>query len=248
MSEGYLQVVSHGLPDRIRLWVVDLDTFRESMSNEGIPPGDLERARRMVPQLNADRFLACRSALYRILGEALGRDPKTLVLRRGTFGKPELADPALHFNVSHSGAKGLIGVSESLAVGVDIESIRGVDDAAAMAGEHFSAAELAAWKRASAATRDRKFLECWTRKEACLKALGTGLSFPLARVDVGFSERRPRTIQIPLDGASAEVTVGSLRIPGVTASVATASAGTVRLALQAAAKLSLPAPYIGPAG
>jgi 4'-phosphopantetheinyl transferase len=217
---------------------VDLDQYRRPMSDEGLRPADLERAERMVPQRNADRFLACRSALYRVLGEALGREPEAVALRRGAFGKPELIDGAPHFNVSRSGAAALIGLCETMAIGVDIESIRAIGEADAIAREHFSSTELAKWERAGSETRDHRFLECWTRKEACLKALGTGLTLPPVQVDAGYAGALPRTLRLPLDGSGAEVTVCSVRLSTAAASVAIASEGAVRIALRAAARSS----------
>ena len=59
--------------------------------------------------------------------------------------------------------------------------------------------------------RDRTFLVCWTRKEACLKALGMGVSAQLASIDVGYGPDLRVTAWAPLETA---VTVQSLDWPG----------------------------------
>lgn len=108
----------------------------------------------------------------------------------GRHGKPALAAPArLHFNLSHSRDVGVVAISEDAELGVDIEQIRPMSDAAAMAAAYFTAAEQAALAACSTefgdAARDRAFFICWTRKEACLKALGIGLYLATGGFEVG---------------------------------------------------------------
>ncbi len=81
-----------------------------------------------------------------------------------------------------------------MEVGVDIETIRATADIDGMAARFMSPAEqralasLPPWQRLAA------FFECWTRKEAYVKGIGTGLSFPLRDVDVWDGGRRPATV------------------------------------------------------
>ena len=106
-----------------------------------------------------------------------------------------------------------------------------VVDAEALAEAHFTNDERAAWSRAARALRDRTFLACWTRKEACLKALGVGLSARLASIEVG-CDPDLRVVTIPLGRArGAAVTLQSLDWPGASvAAVALAAPAAVRLA------------------
>jgi len=66
-----------------------------------------------------------------------------------------------------------VALSEA-AVGVDIERMRPLDRVERVAVAALSADELEAW-RDSSGDRAERFLRLWTRKEALLKAIGTGL-------------------------------------------------------------------------
>ena len=102
-----------------------------------------------------------------------------LSLKPICFGKPRLVNVDwLQFNLSHSGHRCLIGIATAFAIGVDIEVVRGVPDADALARLHFTPQEQADWAQVAKPGRDRAFLTCWTRKEACVKALGIAFLGP----------------------------------------------------------------------
>lgn len=248
MSHDYLTSVPHDLPYDVQLWRVNLDASGTLAGRGGLTASDLERAERMATATLGRRFLASRCAMYHLVAEALGRAPDTIRLSTGQFGKPELVDGALHFNLSHSGAEALVGLSRSMAIGVDVERVRDVHNAAAIVQEHFAPSERAEWGRMREAARARAFLECWTRKEACLKALGTGIAISPAMVDAGPADADPRTVQVPLSGAGAEVTVWSLQHATSVAAVALASHEAVRSAQRAAATRSTFTPPAAPPG
>ncbi|HKI94024.1 MAG TPA: 4'-phosphopantetheinyl transferase superfamily protein [Gemmatimonadales bacterium] len=244
MSEPYLRSIRHDLPYDVQLWWVDLDASGVLAGRGGLTTSDLERAERMATAQLARRFLASRCAIYHLLAEALGRSPASIALSVNPFGKPELVDGSMHFNLSHSGADALIGLSGSSPIGVDIERIREVENAAEIVRAQFTERERAEWGRASAATRDRAFLECWTRKEACLKALGTGIAVSPMLVETGGADTEPRTVQVAPRGAGAEVTVWSVERSSAAAAVALASldaVGNVQRAVAGRATFSPPA-------
>ena len=54
------------------------------------------------------------------------------------------------------------------------------------------------------AWRDRAFLACWTRKEACLKAVGTGLGIDTRSFEAGLEEDA-REVRLPLEGRVARL-------------------------------------------
>lgn len=133
-----------------------------------------------------------RATLRRALALALGSsDPASLGFSYGQHGKPVLtsgpAAAGLSFNASHSGERLLIGLGEGADLGVDIEKHRPLVDRDGLVRRYFSLAENDAYFRLAEADRERAFFGCWTRKEAFVKALGRGLSFPLKDFDVGFA-------------------------------------------------------------
>ena len=71
-----------------------------------------------------------------------------------------------------------------LAVGVDVEAPDALAPQPSLEESVCSPAELA-WMRAQAAPREAAMLRLWTRKEAVLKACGSGLAQPPAAIDLG---------------------------------------------------------------
>jgi 4'-phosphopantetheinyl transferase len=126
---------------------------------------------------DAVRWRACRAALRMVLGQALECRPEELVLETGEHGKPALAKPhhALHFNLSHCDDLALIALCAEGEVGVDIEP---KDRGNRLLGceESFCHPEEIAGLPLEEERRAMALMDLWTRKEALLKALGTGMS------------------------------------------------------------------------
>ena len=169
----------------IRLWYWDLDVpadrlalFRSFLSHD-----ERARAEQRATPLLRDRALAARGGLRQALGRHLGGPPEELHFIYGPFGKPLLdnAGQALHFNLSHSGSLALLGISEQGRIGVDVEQAALLpDELLAM----LAPAEATMISATSAPERAAAFFECWTRKEAFVKATGLGLSLPFDSFDV----------------------------------------------------------------
>jgi 4'-phosphopantetheinyl transferase len=183
-----------------QVWVVDL----------AIRPGDLDRCGAVLDgaeRLRADRFLrpadrarfvASHAALRLILADALGVLPAAVEIAVGPNGKPELAGAAegvLQFNLSHSGERALIGLARDTPIGVDVEAVRPMSDALRIARGHFAADEVSALAKAPRSMVERRFFGLWTRKEAVVKALGSGLSLPLDRFSVSVPPDVPRLLR-----------------------------------------------------
>lgn len=99
-----------------------------------------------------------------------------LELGIGKYGKPYfIADPRLHFNLSHSGAYVLLGFAAS-PLGVDVEQNSELADLDGLIGHCFTRQEAAYIHTSSRTDTQRRFYRYWTIKEAYLKALGVGLS------------------------------------------------------------------------
>ncbi len=99
------------------------------------------------------------------------------------MGKPFVPGWNQHFSTSHSGDVMLIACAP-VRIGCDIEAIC-PDFAWRPVAERFFAAEERQALAAMAEEPGRiAFFHCWARKEAFVKALGTGLSYPLERFAV----------------------------------------------------------------
>lgn len=186
MPSVHIQPVPHELGVNLEFWRLDLDGYAASVSLDGLSVHEHERAARMVFTRDSRRYLACRHALRRVLADALDCSIQSIVIEVDEMGKPRLGGGGgPQFNVTHSAHVGLIALSRFAPIGVDIEVVRSIVDADMLARTHFTDDEFAEWSRASEPLRDQAFLGCWTRKEACLKMLGVGLSAPLTTVNAG---------------------------------------------------------------
>ncbi|MEO6238550.1 MAG: 4'-phosphopantetheinyl transferase superfamily protein [Vicinamibacterales bacterium] len=129
-----------------------------------------------------DEFTVARATLRLLLSRLTGNPPGTIEFAYGPQGKPSLAGDGaagVEFNVSHSG--GILGCAftRHLAIGVDVEQHRPLADLAQIAQHFFSPAEVRDLMRVAEPARAAAFYDCWSRKEAFIKALGGGLSIPL---------------------------------------------------------------------
>ena len=136
-----------------------------------------ELAARFRFEKDAVHWRACRAALRRILGGALECAPETLVIETGEHGKPFVAEthPKLQFNLSHCHDLALIALCSEGPVGVDIEPADRGRSLLGCEGSFCHPDEIEGLP-ADEDERAAALLDLWTRKEALLKALGTGMS------------------------------------------------------------------------
>lgn len=145
------------------------------------------RAERLIIESKRDQAVVSRAHLRRILGRALDRDPRELTFAYGEHDKPRLADDAIAFNLSHSHRAALVALTPARApVGVDLEHMRRGREFEAIATRFFSGPEQRELLELPEPDRPGAFYRAWARKEAYLKAHGTGLSFSSARFTITY--------------------------------------------------------------
>jgi 4'-phosphopantetheinyl transferase len=153
------------------------------------------RGKRYYTERDRTRFVVRRGVLRMLLGRYLDVEPHQIQFRYGPYGKPVLAWPAIsrhiHFNLSHSDGLGLYAVTRDRQIGVDVERVRPLPDAEQIALHFFSPRENAALHALSSNERQEAFFNCWTRKEAYLKATGGGLACPLNTFEVSLTPGEP---------------------------------------------------------
>jgi 4'-phosphopantetheinyl transferase len=168
---------------RILLEWVDAASEREGIAI--LDDEERARAERFSFERDRRRFVARRAFLRRVLAGYTGAAPASLRYHRSSFGKPELvAADGLTFSTSHAAGLAIVAVATHGEVGVDVERLRPMPDALDIARRFFAAAELEHLRSVPTSMRSRAFLRLWTRKEAYVKAVGRGLSMPLADFDV----------------------------------------------------------------
>jgi 4'-phosphopantetheinyl transferase len=176
--------------DEVHLWRVDLGAVAgaEKRWRKILSPDEQVRAARFHFERDRQHFTATRALLRTLLATYVGAEPADLVFRYSEKEKPSLDPQASHdpveFNVSHSGTAALLAFARGRALGVDIEIIREDFDPAALAHRFFSKHEQSQLAALDPSEKYSGFFRCWTRKEAYIKAVGTGLSLPLDQFDV----------------------------------------------------------------
>jgi 4'-phosphopantetheinyl transferase len=157
-----------------------------------------------------DRRASARRALGAILADYLGGGEGSgapgVELSAGEDGKPRLAAAPgrLSFNLSHSGDLALIAIAPGgVEVGVDLERLRPRRDLVRLAERWLPAADAAAVAGAGEAELEIVFYAAWTRHEARVKCIGTGLAGPPPAPEVVAYE-------LPIDpGYAAAVATGA---------------------------------------
>ncbi len=194
----------------IQLWAVALDPPPEVAETLGrsLAADEWERARRFRFEIHRRRYVVGRGALRALLGAYLGIAARDVAFSYGPRGKPFLAGPAaasaLSFNLSNSHELALVGFLRGPEIGVDVELVKPMPDLEQIAERFFSESERVALRQLPAPLKPEGFFNCWTRKEAYLKAVGEGLAAPLDSFDVTLLPgETPRMLTLKGDAARA---------------------------------------------
>jgi 4'-phosphopantetheinyl transferase len=188
-------------PNEVHIWRACLDvdsTVRERLS-AFLSTAEQERVARFVFARDRSRSAVARAILRQLLGGYLGEPPQNVLLEKLTKGKPTLTAtariPSLRFNLSHSHAFALFAFCLEHKVGIDVERIRPEVAFEGIENRFFSSKERAELERLSQDLRPEGFFNCWTRKEAYLKAKGEGLQIPLESFNVSLTPDKPAVLQ-----------------------------------------------------
>ena len=205
--------MSRALPsDEIHVWTFSVTDARPA--HLGLLSDDeRERAGRFRHARAYSHFVLGRATLRQILSDYLDRDPAGIFFDYGAHGKPSLSDEAetgLHFNLSHSHELAVLAMTRGRAVGVDVEQINPERATDEIARRFFSAFEWGALQQLPAKQRTAAFFRCWTSKEAFIKLIGDGLTFPLDAFDVSPLLGEPPAI-LSVNGDANEARRWSLR-------------------------------------
>jgi 4'-phosphopantetheinyl transferase len=181
-----------------RFWLVDLSVAPAPEALAVLSGPERERAARFIFDEHRRRYQAAHAGLRAILAAELSLSAAGIDFRFGAHDKPSLPEEyGCMFNMSHSDELALIALATDLPagweLGIDIEKRHPVTNAMELAAANFTAAEQHELAREPAATRDELFLTGWTRKEACLKAVGSGLSIAPTCFECGLAPVRALT-------------------------------------------------------
>lgn len=192
------------LPVGLRVWMARLsDVEGQAMYwTRVLSPDEARRATRMPDEAVRRRFVVGRGLLRALLAEEMDVAPERIRFDYTGTGKPRLAagdiNPALPvaFNVSHSGDRIVFAVSSN-EVGVDIEGTGRRRACDRIVRRFATPRERDEYLSLPPGQRDEAFYRWWTRKEALIKALGTGLARGLAAASVSFDEKSLCAVDVP---------------------------------------------------
>lgn len=165
------------LPDEVHVYLAEVTSPNVTGP---LDQQELARAARFAFEADRRRFVAAHAILRNILARYLACTPDEVRYSYGPRRKPALEGRGgLEFNMSHSGDLALYAVSGGRAVGVDVERVRPDVARELTAARFFTPCETDAILALPERERAHAFFTVWTRKEACLKTTGEGLSAPL---------------------------------------------------------------------
>jgi 4'-phosphopantetheinyl transferase len=170
----------------IRIACLDVDPAAAARLERHLAPDELARAGRFRFARDRRHFVVARGLLREWLAERLGERPERLEFTCGEWGKPALLGQPCHFNVSHSGDRLMVALSD-VDVGCDIEWIDDDLDWQPIADEMLDPRDVERLRRLDPADARAGFYRHWTRLEARLKAIGRGLAGPDPAIACGKS-------------------------------------------------------------
>ncbi|MEO1094012.1 MAG: 4'-phosphopantetheinyl transferase superfamily protein [Cyanobacteria bacterium J06638_28] len=169
------------------VWQLYLPAFQPFLSPwwEWLSTDEQERAQRFYKAEDRDRFILSRGGLRYLLSRYLACHPETLDFTYSHYGKPSLvtATAQLAFNLAHSGAWVVYAISRQKLVGIDVEQVQPRAYLEGLVERCLTPVE-----RQTLPLNPQKrlyhFFQYWTVKEAHLKAIGLGLSYPMTAIQV----------------------------------------------------------------
>jgi len=188
----------------IDIHVIDMDGAAIDLSRLSalLDDEEAERAERFRFDRDRRRFIARRGILRELLSQSLGRPAALIRFGRNAFGKPFAMETDLRFNVSHSCNIVLIAMTHERELGCDIEMRDPRFAFERIPERFFSPAETIALRGLRPTQQIEAFFNCWTRKEAFIKARGCGFALPLDSFDVSLAVDEPAALLRGCDGWS----------------------------------------------
>jgi 4'-phosphopantetheinyl transferase len=164
-------------PASVDLWMYSTDQGCAE-DHRVLSTDERARAARMVVAGSQCLFIRTRAWMRRTLAGYVGCDPAALVFDYGHHGKPQLRDfGEIEFNLSHSQSYAILAITRSGPLGVDIERCDCTQDFDELAAITLTSAEQEPLRSEDdSKVRCHEFFRLWVRKEAYLKALGTGFA------------------------------------------------------------------------
>ena len=197
-------------PGQVDIWRAHLSCLTaEAMPgfHALLSSGEATRLQGFKVRAARDRFLLGRILLRSVLSNYAAVQPQDWTVAIDRYGRPfvqqALRPGLLTFNLSHSADVAVLAVTVEHSVGIDVEKIAPRIGMAGIARLVFCPAEIEHWaSHATEAGRADAFFRIWTLKEAFVKALGLGFSFPLQSFAFEIDRDPPEIVFSPGSGTN----------------------------------------------
>lgn len=159
---------------------------------------ETSRAQRFKFDIHRNRFIASHGFVRSVLSNYLNIPPNEIEYLKGEQGKPYLADSHqsnLQFNLSHTQDVAILAITKTVAVGIDVEHNDRKTDWQGICKRFFTEPEQKALFSLPDEQQGNAFFDLWTRKEAYMKVLGTGLSLSPTEFTLTVFPEKPALIQ-----------------------------------------------------
>ncbi len=180
--------------EEAHIWRADLELNESSQGSflKLLSSDEKNRAQKFRFTKDSRNFIAARGILRSLISKYLEINPAEISFQYSEFGKPLFANNnSLHFNISHSQNIALFAFTKKFNIGVDVEFVNPNIEVKDIATKFFSANEIMNLFALPEQEQTLGFFNCWTRKEAFIKAVGEGLSFPLDKFEVSLEPDKP---------------------------------------------------------
>lgn len=176
--------------NEVHLWRANLEDHSAGSLRHLLSADEISRAGRFHFDKDRNHYIVARGLLRKLLATYLNTPAAALCFSYGEKGKPFLASGqygAINFNLAHSHGLAVYAFSTERELGVDLEFIREDFGGEKIAERFFSSGEIEVLRTVSTELKNEAFFNCWTRKEAYIKARGEGLSMPLDQFEVSLA-------------------------------------------------------------
>jgi 4'-phosphopantetheinyl transferase len=173
----------------IHVWLLNFDEISlDSHYISFISEQEFKKSLLFSFKQDSVHYLTTRAVIRYLLGGYLSLPPRLIEFSYSEHGKPSVKTEQnsinIQFNLSHSHNHLIIAFCIERDIGIDIEFMKKEMDIMEMAKQVFSPEEYAILSNATPDKKDHLFFELWARKEAIIKCMASGLSYPLQELNV----------------------------------------------------------------
>ncbi len=202
------------------IWHFDLKHYfkNKELLVKLLSQDELDKAESFHFEIDRNRYICSHGLLRLLISIYFKFSSNSISYAFNSFGKPFIKEPlnrnGFQFNLSHSQDLACYIFTNNCDVGIDIEFLGAIPNFLELAERYFSVAENEQLLSLSKEKFELGFYNCWTSKEAVIKALGEGLSFPLKEFNVILDPlkiNQTRNYKLELKNLNTEIFIETFR-------------------------------------